>query len=317
MGGGARTEGARQHLLPEAGGLRPDAGDREAQQQAHRPPRLIFGQEPRGRSEHRDRHHLEKVGSCGGALGLPPSGHRAIEDSDRQPRKCLRRADGRTRGRVGPGGRTAVGALAFLLAISVVGWRIYHRLDVTTPPWSEEAALIDYRDAVYYPVVALSRRRESLRSRARRRSLPDQQYDRSLFSDDVAATSAVGVLAVSGVRGRLRRGLDAADGRAGRGRLAGERPRPRCRDGARARGGARDHPTRPLEPRARASVAAGRVSRRSRRSGSRPRAPGSRGSASRSRRSSRPMVCRSSSSSRSVGSGGRSRSAPSSPACSR
>jgi hypothetical protein len=55
---------------------------------------------------------------------------------------------------VGPGGRTAVGALAFLLAISVVGWRIYHRLDVTTPPWSEEAALIDYRDAVYYPVVA-------------------------------------------------------------------------------------------------------------------------------------------------------------------
>ncbi len=53
-----------------------------------------------------------------------------------------------------PGGRTAIGALAFLLAITVVGWRIYHRLDVTTPPWSEEAALIDYRDAVYYPVVA-------------------------------------------------------------------------------------------------------------------------------------------------------------------
>jgi hypothetical protein len=55
---------------------------------------------------------------------------------------------------VRPGGRTAIGALAFLLAITVVGWRIYHRLDVTTPPWSEEAALIDYRDAVYYPVVA-------------------------------------------------------------------------------------------------------------------------------------------------------------------
>ncbi len=61
VGRGARAEGAREHLLPEAGGFRPEAGDREAQQQAHRPPRLLFGQEPRGRPEHGDRRHLEEI----------------------------------------------------------------------------------------------------------------------------------------------------------------------------------------------------------------------------------------------------------------
>ena len=42
----------------------------------------------------------------------------------------------------------------FVLAAAIVGGRIWHRLDQTTPPFAIESALVDFRDAVYYPVVA-------------------------------------------------------------------------------------------------------------------------------------------------------------------
>jgi hypothetical protein len=42
----------------------------------------------------------------------------------------------------------------FVLAATIVGGRIWHRLDQTTPPFAIESALVDFRDAVYYPVVA-------------------------------------------------------------------------------------------------------------------------------------------------------------------
>jgi hypothetical protein len=58
------------------------------------------------------------------------------------------------RGRVRRGRRTTLGAALFVLAVAVVGWRIWHRLDQTTPPFAIESALVDFRDAVYYPVVA-------------------------------------------------------------------------------------------------------------------------------------------------------------------
>jgi hypothetical protein len=47
-----------------------------------------------------------------------------------------------------------LGAAMFVLAAAVVGGRIWNRLDQTTPPFAIEAALVDFRDAVYYPVVA-------------------------------------------------------------------------------------------------------------------------------------------------------------------
>ena len=46
------------------------------------------------------------------------------------------------------------GASLFACAATVVGWRIWRRLDATPPPFAPEAALVDFRDAVYYPVVA-------------------------------------------------------------------------------------------------------------------------------------------------------------------
>ena len=46
------------------------------------------------------------------------------------------------------------GAALFALAVAVVGWRIWAGLDHQTPPRSIESALVDFRDAVYYPVVA-------------------------------------------------------------------------------------------------------------------------------------------------------------------
>lgn len=52
-------------------------------------------------------------------------------------------------------GRVVTGASLFAVAAAVVGWRIWRRLDATTPPFAPEAALVDFRDAVYYPVVAL------------------------------------------------------------------------------------------------------------------------------------------------------------------
>jgi hypothetical protein len=47
-----------------------------------------------------------------------------------------------------------LGASLFALAAAVVTGRIVLRLDPTSPPWSGEEALVDFRDAVYYPVVA-------------------------------------------------------------------------------------------------------------------------------------------------------------------
>lgn len=51
-------------------------------------------------------------------------------------------------------GRVVAGASLFALAAAVVGWRIWHRLDALVPPFAHDAALVDFRDAVYYPVVA-------------------------------------------------------------------------------------------------------------------------------------------------------------------
>ena len=51
------------------------------------------------------------------------------------------------------GGKTALGAAVFALAAATVGWRIWAHLDVLTPPYSRQDALVDFRDAVYYPVV--------------------------------------------------------------------------------------------------------------------------------------------------------------------
>jgi hypothetical protein len=41
-----------------------------------------------------------------------------------------------------------------LIAVAVVGGRIWARLDGLAPPFAIDAALVDFRDAVYYPVVA-------------------------------------------------------------------------------------------------------------------------------------------------------------------
>ena len=52
-------------------------------------------------------------------------------------------------------GKTALAATGFVLAVALVGGRIWARLDDRVSPFSAEAALVDFRDAVYYPVVAL------------------------------------------------------------------------------------------------------------------------------------------------------------------
>jgi hypothetical protein len=62
--------------------------------------------------------------------------------------------DGHETKRVTRGRKTALGAAMFVLTVGVVGWRICHRLDDTTPPFAQDEALTDFRDAVYYPVVA-------------------------------------------------------------------------------------------------------------------------------------------------------------------
>jgi hypothetical protein len=51
------------------------------------------------------------------------------------------------------GAKTAVGAGLLVLAVALVGGRVWSRLD-GPPPFSRLEALVDFRDAVYYPVVA-------------------------------------------------------------------------------------------------------------------------------------------------------------------
>lgn len=53
------------------------------------------------------------------------------------------------------GGKTAWAAAAFALAAVVACGRIVQKLDAPAPPFRPDAALVDFRDAVYYPVVAL------------------------------------------------------------------------------------------------------------------------------------------------------------------
>ncbi len=52
------------------------------------------------------------------------------------------------------GGRTALAVAMFGLAVLAVGERMWRRLDMPSDPSVAEAAMVDFRDAVYYPVVA-------------------------------------------------------------------------------------------------------------------------------------------------------------------